>query len=159
MKQNPPLYYLPCSFFLVTFFCTKKYQTSQSAGPAVASSSSPLDVQFVTSSGPSSCSSTRKSSGKSRIILVQNKPGDLQVAQSLANLPATTMTAQDLQRTLGLKLEDLQAQGIIGLQQGATARAIKLEDITGANVQISAAQTVGNQQVSRKSRKYFRFAS
>lgn len=67
---------------------------------------------------------------------MQNK-GDLQVAgQTLASLPATTtMTAQDLQRTLGVKLEDLQAQGIIGIQQGGTTRAIKLEDL-GGNLQV-----------------------
>lgn len=59
---------------------------------------------------------------------MQNKPGDLQVAQALQTLPATTMTAQELQR-MGIKLDDLQAQGIIGIQQGGTTRAIKLEDV------------------------------
>ncbi|ODM92105.1 Zinc finger and SCAN domain-containing protein 2 [Orchesella cincta] len=113
----------------------RQFQTTSQSGPVVAPavSSSPLDVQFVTSTG------TARKSGKSRIILVQNKP-DMQAGQTLTS---GSMTVQDLQR-LGLKLEDLQGQGIIGIQQGGTTRAIKLEDLTGGNVQVS--QAVNNTQ-------------
>lgn len=56
------------------------------------------------------------------------------------------MTAQDLQRTLGVKLEDLQAHGgIIGIQQGGTTRTVKIEDLTGGN----ANQSVGSQGVNQ----------
>jgi len=58
------------------------------------------------------------------------------------------MTAQDLQR-LGIKLEDLQGQGIIGIQHGGTTRAIKLEDLTGGNVQVASAQAVNTQGVAQ----------
>lgn len=80
--------------------------------------------------------------------MVQNKPDQLQVAQTLASIPSQTVTAQDLQR-LGVKLDDLQAQGIIGIQQGG--RAIKLEDIAaaGGNVHMTAAQAVTAQGVTQ----------
>jgi len=84
---------------------------------------------------------------KSRFILVQQgKPSDtIQVAQTLASFPGT-ISAQELQRTLGIKLEDLQAQGIIGIQAGGTGtRTIKLEELTGA-VQVSG-QTINAQVI------------
>jgi len=103
-----------------------------------------------TTLGSSTAATLRSKSihGKSRFILVQQgKPSEtIQVAQTLASFPGT-ISAQELQRTLGLKLEDLQGHGIIGIQ-GGTARAIKLEDLTGTTVQVGG-QTVNSQGLAQ----------
>jgi len=77
---------------------------------------------------------------ESRFFLLQqqSKPPEVQVAHaSLASL-----TSQELQRTLGLKLDDLQAQGIIqaiqqhqSQQQTITRAHIKIDEMGNANLQ------------------------